>query len=88
MIDSVSRFDAVYAPLPQKFEAGTETAAALWLCRRPMNIWKASAGGEINKQEDLLTEMAMGGDEAYPRCSSDRKHRPEKKHHGIISFYH
>ena len=71
MIDSVSRFDAVYAPLPHKFEAGTVNGGGAVALQAAIEYMEGIGWREINRAAD---RDGYGGDEAYPRCSSDRKH--------------
>ena len=85
MIDSVSRFDAVYAPLPHKFEAGTVNGGGAVALQAAIEYMEGIGWREINKQEELLTEMAMGEMKRIPGVHLIGSTDP-KKHHGIISF--
>ena len=85
MIDSVSRFDAVYAPLPHKFEAGTVNGGGAVALQAAIEYMKGIGWREINRQEELLTEMAMGEMKRIPGVHLIGSTDP-KKHHGIISF--
>ena len=82
MIDSVSRFDAVYAPLPHKFEAGTVNGGGAVALQAAIEYMEGIGWREINKQEELLTEMAMGEMKRIPGVHLIGSTDP-KKHHGI-----
>ncbi|MEI3184045.1 MAG: aminotransferase class V-fold PLP-dependent enzyme [Lachnospiraceae bacterium] len=86
MIDSVSRFDAVYAPLPHKFEAGTVNGGGAVALQAAIEYMQGIGWREINKQEELLTETAMGEMSVSQVSRSGIGSTDPKKHHGIISF--
>ena len=85
MIDSVTREGAVFAPLPQKFEAGTVSggdAAGLAAAIRYIN---AIGFEEIEKREQALTRYAFKKMQAIPGVHIVGSQNPDD-HHGILSF--
>ena len=85
MIDSVRRESAVFAPLPQKFEAGTVSggdAAALTAAIRYLE----SIGFEaVERRERELTRYAFAKMQAIPGVRIVGSPNPDD-HHGILSF--
>ena len=56
MIDSVTECDAVWAPVPAKFEAGTQDAAGIWALGAAMDYLEAVGRDVAEQREALLTE--------------------------------
>lgn len=85
MINSVTREGAVYAPVPHKFEAGTVNAGGAVALAEAIWYYGQIGFDTIQKQEELLTEIAMDGMKKLPFVhilgSQD-----SQKHQGIISF--
>lgn len=85
MINSVTREGAVYAPVPHKFEAGTVNAGGAVALDEAIRYYRQIGFDTIQKQEELLTEIAMDGMKKLPFVhilgSQDTR-----KHQGIISF--
>lgn len=85
MINSVTREGAVYAPVPHKFEAGTVNAGGAVALAEAIWYYGQIGFDTIQKQEELLTEIAMDGMKKLPFVhilgSQDTR-----KHRGIISF--
>lgn len=85
MINSVTREGAVYAPVPHKFEAGTVNAGGTVALAEAIRYYRQIGFDTIQKQEELLTEIAMDGMKKLPFVhilgSQDTR-----KHQGIISF--
>lgn len=85
MINSVTREGAVYAPVPHKFEAGTVNAGGAVALAEAIWYYGQIGFDTIQKQEELLTEIAMDGMKKLPFVhilgSQD-----SRKHQGIISF--
>ncbi len=86
MIDSVTEQDAVWAPVPEKFEAGTQDAAGIYATGVALDYLANTVGYEnVSAREAALVAHAMerlakldyidviGADD--PAC-----------HHGVISF--
>ena len=85
MIDSVSRYDAKYAQLPHKFEAGTVNAAgAVGLQAAIACI--GSVGFETMEQRELaLTARTLNGLRNIPHVHVLGSEKPEE-HTGILTF--
>lgn len=85
MINSVTREGAVYAPLPHKFEAGTVNAGGAVALAEAIRYYDQTGFDVIQKQEELLTQIAMDGMKKLPFVhilgSQD-----SGEHQGIISF--
>ncbi|MDY3982070.1 aminotransferase class V-fold PLP-dependent enzyme [Paraeggerthella sp. LCP19S3_G8] len=85
MISSVTQIDAVWAPVPEKFEAGTQDAAGI----------AASAAG-IAYIESIGWDAVQAREQALVRACMDRLaklpyvrvlgHPDPAQHHGAISF--
>ncbi len=85
MISSVTQADAVWAPVPEKFEAGTQDAAGI----------AASAAG-IAYLESIGWDAVQAREQALVRACMDRLaklpyvrvlgHPDPAQHHGVISF--
>ncbi len=54
MIDSVTETDAVWAPVPQKFEAGTQDAAGSYAFDAALGYLQGLGMGQIEQRERLL----------------------------------
>ena len=85
MISSVTQIDAVWAPVPEKFEAGTQDAAGI----------AASAAG-IAYIESIGWDAVQAREQALVRACMDRLaelpyvrvlgHPDPAQHHGAVSF--
>lgn len=85
MIETVSRYDAVYAELPHKFEAGTVNAGGAVGLAEPSTIWNPTAWTSSMLWNQELTAYLFRGMKAIPHIhvlGSDR----EDNHTGIVSF--
>ena len=85
MIDSVSRYDAVYAELPHKFEAGTVNAGGAVGLAAAINYIRSIGFDFIEQREGALTRLAMEELQKLPFVhilGSDQT----SEHHGILSF--
>ena len=61
MIDSVTETDAVWAPVPQKFEAGTQDAAGIFATGAALDYLVNTVGYEnIQAREQALVHYLMG----------------------------
>ena len=85
MIDSVSRFDAVYAPLPHKFEAGTVNAAGAWGLKAAIEYLQQIGFDEIKRREEALTSRALEGLKEIPHVHVLGSEKAEE-HCGILTF--
>ena len=85
MINSVTREGAVYAPVPHKFEAGTVNAGGAVALAEAIRYYEQIGFDTIQKQEELLTEIAMDGMKklSFVHILGSQDSR---KHQGIISF--
>ena len=54
MIDSVTETDAVWAPVPQKFEAGTQDAAGIYAFDADLTYLEAIGMGKVEERERIL----------------------------------
>lgn len=85
MISSVSREDAVFAPVPQKFEAGTVNAAGAAGLQAAIGYIQNIGFGTIMKKEQKLTAKAMEGLAGLPYVRILGSEAPGN-HTGIVSF--
>lgn len=86
MIDSVTLSDAVWAPVPEKFEAGTQDAAGIYAFGAAMKYLNESIGfEEIQAREQALVQYAMQSMEELDFVDIIGSPNPEA-HHGVISF--
>lgn len=85
MIESVNRQDAVYAPLPHKFEAGTVNGGGAAGLKAALDYLEAVGFDEIQEREERLTRMAFEEMKRIPgvRILGSENHR---EHCGILSF--
>ena len=86
MIDSVTETGAVWAPVPEKFEAGTQDAAGIYATGAALSYLVDQAGYEaVASRERALVRYAMdelaglGFVDLIGPAEADR-------HHGVISF--
>ena len=85
MIDSVSRYDAKYAQLPHKFEAGTVNAAGAVGLQAAI-AYIGSVGFETMEQRELaLTTRTLSGLRNIPHVHVLGSEKPEE-HTGILTF--
>lgn len=85
MIDSVSRYDAKYAQLPHKFEAGTVNAAGAVGLQAAI-AYIGSVGFETMEQRELtLTTRTLNGLRNIPHVHVLGSEKPEE-HTGILTF--
>ena len=85
MIDSVTRTNAVFAPGPHKFEAGTVNAAGAWGLTAAMDYLKTIGFDEVHRQESALTTAALEGLRQIPHVHVLGSEKPEE-HCGILTF--
>lgn len=85
MIDSVSRYDASFAELPHKFEAGTVNAGGAVGLAAAITYIRNLGFDYIEERENALTRLAMEELQKIPFVhilGSDQA----AEHHGILSF--
>ena len=85
MIDSVSETDAVWAPVPEKFEAGTQDAAGIYATAKALDYVSALGMQTLEKRERLLMDYLMDRMRGLPFIEIIG-HEEASKHHGALSF--
>lgn len=85
MISSVTREDAVFAELPQKFEAGTVNAAGAVGLAAAIDYLQKIGFDYIESRERMLTGIAMDGLSKIPHVRILGSENPDN-HTGIVSF--
>lgn len=85
MIDSVSETDAVWAPVPEKFEAGTQDAAGIYATAKALEYVNALGMQTLQEREMLLMEYLMDrmGELSFIEIIGNKD---PAKHHGALSF--
>lgn len=85
MIDSVSETNAVWAPVPEKFEAGTQDAAGIYATAKALEYVNALGMQTLQEREMLLMEYLMDRMGELPFIEIIGSEDPAK-HHGALSF--
>ena len=85
MIELVTREGAVFAELPQKFEAGTVNAAGAVGLHAAIDYVNRIGFAEIHRQEVALTRRALDGIRKIPCVHVLGSEKPEE-HCGIVTF--
>lgn len=85
MIDSVSETDAVWASVPEKFEAGTQDAAGIYATAKALDYISALGMQTLEKRERLLMDYLMDQMRGLPFIEIIG-HEEASKHHGALSF--
>ena len=85
MIDSVTRDSAVFAPLPQKFEAGTVNGGGAAGLAAAISYLQAVGFDKIHAAEQALTRFAFDKMREVPGVRILGSADPDQ-HHGILSF--
>lgn len=86
MIDSVTTESAVWAPIPQKFEAGTQDAAGIYATGVALHYLFEDIGlSAISERETALVAYALKRMKQLPFIDILGADNPAQ-HHGIISF--
>lgn len=85
MIESVRRYDAKYAPVPHKFEAGTVVAGGAVALAAAIDYIKGIDFDTIQRRENALCALAMEEMKRIPHVKVLGSDDPAN-HHGIISF--
>lgn len=86
MIDSVTEQDAVWAPVPEKFEAGTQDAAGIYATGAALTYLTETVGYDaIQAREAALVHYAMSRMVELPWIKILGSIYWDR-HHGVISF--
>ena len=86
MIDSVTEQDAVWAPVPEKFEAGTQDAAGIFATGAALTYLTETVGYEaMAEREAALVAYAMERLAELPYIGIIGP-AEAARHHGVISF--
>ena len=85
MIETVSRYDAVYAELPHKFEAGTVNAGGAVGLAAAIDYLESYGMDTLHAVEQELTAYLFRGMNAIPHVHVLGSQR-EDNHTGIVSF--
>lgn len=85
MIDSVSETDAVWAPVPEKFEAGTQDAAGIYATAKALEYVNTLGTRTLQEREMLLMEYLMDRMSELPFIEIIG-HKDASNHHGALSF--
>lgn len=86
MIDSVTETDAVWAPVPAKFEAGTQDAAGIYATGAALDYLVNTVGYDtVQQREAELVAYAMEKFAALPYVDVIGP-TDAAKHHGVVSF--
>lgn len=85
MIETVSRYDAVYAELPHKFEAGTVNAGGAVGLAAAIDYLESYGMDNLHAVEQELTAYLFRGMNAIPHVHVLGSQR-EDNHTGIVSF--
>jgi cysteine desulfurase / selenocysteine lyase len=85
MIDSVSEQSAVWAPVPEKFEAGTQDAAGMYALGAALTYVEGVGWEAMQSREAALTKYCM---EELRKLDFVHIYGPKDaaEHHGVISF--
>lgn len=85
MIDSVTQQDAVFAPLPEKFEAGTPNVSGAIALASAIEYLKNVGLDYIRSQEEKLMKIAMEEIAKIPHIKVYGS-KDYKQHTGVLSF--
>lgn len=85
MIDSVTEQDAVWAPVPQKFEAGTQDAAGIYAAGVALSYFEDKGRDALEARESQLVDYLYRKLDAYPQVSILGPRDPAE-HKGVVSF--
>ncbi len=85
MIDRVTEHDAVWAPVPQKFEAGTQDAAGIYAAAAALDYLEGIGFETVQERERALTAACMEQLSKLPYVRV-LGHPDPAQHHGVVSF--
>ena len=84
MIDSVTEQDATWAPVPEKFEAGTQDAAGIYATGAALTYLTRTVGYDaVAARESALVAYLMG---RMAELDFIDVIGPASTHHGVVSF--
>jgi cysteine desulfurase/selenocysteine lyase len=86
MIDSVEEQETTYAPLPQKFEAGTQNAGGALGLAAAIRYMQGIGWDEIQRREHAVMVKALDGLNSMPHISVLGGDAPADERYGVISF--
>lgn len=85
MIDSVTEQGAVWAGVPEKFEAGTQDAAGIYATSAALSYLESVGLDVVGRREQQLIKVCMDKLSDLPFVKLIGHPDPDK-HHGVISF--
>ena len=85
MIDYVGEQDSVWAPIPEKFEAGTQDAAGIYAASEGLSYFERAGMDAIEARERLLVDYLYRRPEALPFVTLIGPSDPAR-HVGVVSF--
>lgn len=85
MIDSVSEQDAVWAPVPEKFEAGTQDAAGIHASSVALSYFEDKGREVLEKREQKLVDYLWRRLQQYPYIHLLGPADPAE-HVGVVAF--
>lgn len=85
MISSVTKDAACWAPVPEKFEAGTQDAAGIYATHQAIQYLNTLGFDTIQKREEALVAAAFDALQDLEYVEIIGSPHPED-HHGVISF--
>ena len=85
MIETVSRYDATYAELPHKFEAGTVNAGGAVALAEAIRYLQKLGMSNVQQAEQELTEYLLRGMQSIPHIHVLGSEQAEN-HTGIVAF--
>ena len=85
MIETVSRYDATYAELPHKFEAGTVNAGGAVALAEAIRYMQKLGMSNVQQAEQELTEYLLRGMQSIPHIHVLGSEQAEN-HTGIVAF--
>ena len=86
MIDSVTEQSATWAPVPEKFETGTQDAAGIYATGEALTYLAQTVGMDaVSAREGALVSYAMGRLAELPYVDVIGSPDPAR-HHGVVSF--
>ena len=85
MIDSVTETDAVWAPVPEKFEAGTQDAAGIYATAAAVDYYTSRGREALEARERKLADYLYAKLAELPFIELIGPREPER-HVGVVSF--
>ena len=85
MIDSVTETDAVWAPVPEKFEAGTQDAAGIYATAAAVDYYESRGREALEARERKLADYLYAKLAELPFIELIGPREPSR-HVGVVSF--